>query len=78
VLEQAATMPGTLWACTTAGPFGVVMDFACRDEQAMNDMRARIMSIPGVSGVSLSLHRRLLRDDLAWGLDDASTPASSG
>jgi len=54
------------------------MDFACRDEQAMNDMRARIMSIPGVSGVSLSLHRRLLRDDLAWGLDDASTTASGG
>jgi len=78
VLEQAATMPGTLWACATAGPFGVVMDFACRDEQAMNDMRARIMSIPGVSGVSLSLHRRLLRDDLAWGLDDASTTASGG
>jgi L,D-peptidoglycan transpeptidase YkuD (ErfK/YbiS/YcfS/YnhG family)/DNA-binding Lrp family transcriptional regulator len=78
VLEQAATMPGTLWACATAGPFGVVMDFACRDEQAMNDMRARIMSIPGVSGVSLSLHRKLLRDDLAWGLDDASKPASGG
>ena len=42
----------------------------------MNDMRARIMSIPGVTGVSLSLHRKVLRDDLAWGLDGASKPAS--
>ena len=78
VLEQAANMPGSLWPCATAGPFGVVMDFACPDEQAMNDMRARLMSIPGVTGVSLSLHRKVLRDDLAWGLDDASTPASGG
>ena len=75
VLEQAASIPGSLWPCATAGPFGVVMDFACQDEQAMNDMRARLMAIPGVTGVSLSLHRKVLRDDLAWGLDDASKPA---
>ena len=70
VLEQAAALPGSLWPCATAGPFGVVMDFACPDEQSMNDMRAKLMAIPGVSGVSLSLHRKVLRDDLAWGLDD--------
>ena len=76
VLEQAASIPGSLWPCATAGPFGVVMDFACRDEQAMNDMRAKLMSIPGVIGVSLSLHRKVLRDDLEWGLDPAPPPTA--
>lgn len=76
VLEQAASIPGSLWPCATAGPFGVVLDFACADEPTMNQMRARLMEIPGVSGVSLSLHRRVLRDDLSWGADDA--PAKPG
>jgi DNA-binding Lrp family transcriptional regulator len=71
VLEEAASIPGSLWPCATAGPFGVVMDFACQDEQAMNRMRARLMGIPGVSCVGLSLHRRVLRDDLSWGIERA-------
>jgi DNA-binding Lrp family transcriptional regulator len=71
VLEQAASIPGSLWPCATAGPFGVVMDFACPDEAAMNHMRGRLMDIPGVSAVSLSLHRRVMRDDLQWGAEDA-------
>jgi len=77
VLEGAAAIPGSLWPCATAGPFGVVMDFACRDEQAMNAMRAELMRIPGVASVGLSLHRRVLRDDLAWGFDE-STPQAKG
>lgn len=75
VLEAAAGIPGSLWPCATAGPFGVVMDFACRDEQAMNEMRATLMGITGVSSVGLSLHRRVLRDDLAWGFESGSSPA---
>jgi DNA-binding Lrp family transcriptional regulator len=71
VLEAAASIPGSLWPCATAGPFGVVMDFACADEQAMNRMRARLMDIPGVSAVGLSLHRKVLRDDVRWGAEDA-------
>ena len=71
VLENAAAMPGSIWPCATAGPFGVVMDFACRDEHAMNAMRGQLMQLPGVASVGLSLHRRVLRDDLAWGFDDA-------
>jgi DNA-binding Lrp family transcriptional regulator len=77
VLEAAASIPGSLWPCATAGPYGVVMDFACPDEQAMNRMRARLMEIPGVSSVGLSLHRRVLRDDLTWGAESApARPAS--
>jgi len=77
VLEAAAGIPGSLWPCATAGPYGVVMDFACPDEQAMNRMRARLMEIPGVAGVDLSLHRRVLKDDLQWGANDApATPAA--
>jgi DNA-binding Lrp family transcriptional regulator len=71
VLEAAASIPGSLWPCATAGPYGVVMDFACPDEQAMNRMRARLMDIPGVSAVGLSLHRKVLRDDVMWGAEDA-------
>lgn len=71
VLQQAAGIPGSLWPCATAGPYGVVMDFACPDEQAMNRMRARLMEIPGVSAVSLSLHRKVFKDDLQWGVDTA-------
>lgn len=75
VLESAAAIPGSLWPCATAGPFGVVMDFACKDEQAMNAMRAQLMQLPGVASVGLSLHRRVLRDDLAWGFDESASPA---
>jgi DNA-binding Lrp family transcriptional regulator len=75
VLEQAASIPGSLWPCATAGPFGVVMDFACPDEAAMNRMRARLMDIPGVSAVGLSLHRKVLRDDVQWG-DDEPQPTT--
>lgn len=71
VLEEAAAIPGSLWPCATAGPFGVVMDFACPDEAAMNRMRGRLMEVPGVSAVSLSLHRRVMRDDLQWGAEEA-------
>jgi len=74
VLESAAAIPGSIWPCATAGPYGVVMDFACADEQAMNLMRAQLMKMPGVASVGLSLHRRVLRDDLAWGFDDAAPP----
>ena len=72
VLEQAASLPGTLWPCACGGPFGVIMDFACPNEQAMNEMRAKLIAIPGVSGVELSLHRRIYRDD-AW-IRDVLTP----
>jgi DNA-binding Lrp family transcriptional regulator len=75
VLEGAASIPGSLWPCATAGPYGVVLDFACRDEQAMNAMRAQLMQIPGVASVGLSLHRLVLRDDLAWGFADEPAPA---
>jgi DNA-binding Lrp family transcriptional regulator len=77
VLEQAASIPGSLWPCATAGPYGVVMDFACPTEQAMNEMRGRLMDIPGVSAVSLSLHRRVMRDDLQWGADEAAAPTTT-
>jgi DNA-binding Lrp family transcriptional regulator len=77
VLEQAASIPGSLWPCATAGPFGVVMDFACPDEAAMNRMRGRLMEIPGVSSVSLSLHRRVMRDDLQWGADEVQPPTQA-
>jgi DNA-binding Lrp family transcriptional regulator len=76
VLEAAAGIPGSLWPCATAGPYGVVMDFACRDEQAMNEMRATLMRIPGVASVGLSLHRRVMRDDLAWGFENEPAPAN--
>ena len=79
VLEQAASLPGTLWPCACGGPFGVIMDFACPNEQAMNEMRAKLIAIPGVSGVELSLHRRIYRDDLQWGFEDGPpTPVAKG
>ena len=70
VLERAASLPGTLWPCACGGPYGVIVDFACPSEQAMNEMRAKLIAIPGVSQVDLSLHRRIWRDDLQWGFED--------
>jgi hypothetical protein len=53
------------------------MDFACPDEASMNRIRGQLMEIPGVSAVSLSLHRRVMRDDLEWGADGAQTPTQA-
>ena len=79
VLEHAASLPGTLWPCACGGPFGVILDFACPNEQALNEMRAKFIAIPGVTHVDMSLHRRIYRDDLQWGFEDGPPkPVSKG
>lgn len=79
VLEHAASLPGTLWPCACGGPFGVILDFACANERALNEMRAKFIAIPGVTHVDLSLHRRIFRDDLRWGFEDGPPkPVSRG
>jgi DNA-binding Lrp family transcriptional regulator len=75
VMRAAASLPGSLWTVATAGAYSVIMDFACPNEHAMNETRARLLAAPGVTGVSLSLHRTKVKDDMAWGFEDE--PASA-
>ncbi|MFM1831146.1 MAG: hypothetical protein RLZZ558_1486 [Planctomycetota bacterium] len=75
VMRAAADLPGSLWTVATAGSFSVIVDFACPNEHAMNETRARLLATPGVTGVSLSLHRTKVKDDMAWGFEDEASPA---
>jgi len=75
VMQAAADLPGSLWTVATAGAYSVIMDFACPNEHAMNETRARLLATPGVTGVSLALHRTKVKDDMTWGFEDE--PASA-
>jgi len=74
VLQAVASMPGAIWTAATAGPYGVICDFACADEVAMNELRGKLLALPSVRSVSLSLHRQVFKDDFVW--CDTSEPAT--
>jgi hypothetical protein len=42
-------------------------EFQARDGAHLDELRERMLSVPGVDDVELNVQRRLYRQDFAWG-----------
>jgi len=71
VTQALAAMPEISFLCVTTGTSPVQGEFQVRDGAHFDELRARIMGVPGVTDVKVSLLRKLYRHSFAWGTADA-------
>ena len=67
VAHALATMPETSFLCVTTGRSPVQGEFQVRDGVHFDELRARMMGVPGVTDVRVSLLRKLYRQSFVWG-----------
>ena len=67
VLADLSKFPELSFLCTFSGQFPVRGEFMARDGVRLDELRERILSVPGVEDVDLNVQRRLYRQDFDWG-----------
>lgn len=67
VLRELEKFPELSFLCTFSGRFAVRGEFMARDGVRLDELRERILSVPGVEDIDLNVQRRLFRQDFAWG-----------
>jgi DNA-binding Lrp family transcriptional regulator len=71
VTHTLAAMPEISFLCVTTGTSPVQGEFQVRDGAHFDELRARIMGVPGIKDVRVSLLRKLYRHSFIWGPADA-------
>jgi Lrp/AsnC family transcriptional regulator for asnA, asnC and gidA len=71
VTHTLAAMPEISFLCVTTGTSPVQGEFQVRDGAHFDELRARIMGVPGIKDVRVSLLRKLYRHSFVWGPADA-------
>lgn len=67
VMADLAILRELSFLCTFSGEFPVHGEFQARDGVHLDELRERMLSVPGVDDVELNVQRRLYRQDFAWG-----------
>ena len=67
VTQALAAMPEISFLCVTTGTSPVQGECQVRDGARFDELRARIMGVPGVTDVKVSLLRKLYRHSFSWG-----------
>ena len=67
VAHALAAMPEISFLCVTTGRSPVQGEFQVRDGVHFDELRARMMGVPGVTDVRVSLLRKLYRQSFVWG-----------
>ena len=67
VLADLANLPELAFLCTFSGMYSVRGEFMARDGVHLDELRERMLSVPGVEDIDLNVQRRLYRQDFDWG-----------
>lgn len=67
ILAELSKFPELSFLSTFSGQFPVRGEFMARDGVRLDELRERILSVPGVEDIDLNVQRRLYRQDFAWG-----------
>ncbi len=68
VAEQIAELPEVSYAVITAGPYDVLVETVCEDNEALlSFLVARLRSIPGVRDMEAFVYLRIVKETYQWG-----------
>ena len=62
-----AAFPEIAFVSIMSGSHPLGIEFKARDGAHFDELRARILAVPGVDDVRFAIHRRLYRQSFAWG-----------
>ncbi|NBP51655.1 MAG: Lrp/AsnC family transcriptional regulator [Actinobacteria bacterium] len=66
VMPAMRAFPELAFLSTSTGPCPIRCEFHVPGEHAMDDMRNRLLAIPGVDDVELSIYRKLYKQTFEW------------
>ena len=68
-ITALAALPELSFFTVMSGQFPIRFEFNTRDGAHFDDLRERILALPQVNDVTISVQRRLYRQSFVWGTD---------